>query len=76
MCNPSLRIVCYLSCRFEPVGKLSAVKESNIHVRFEGIDVGKCSVTDTCGRMTIVQYLAHIFAASAHDYEPTFRELS
>src|SRR5436190_14943965 len=39
-------------------------------MRFEGIDVSKCCVSDACGRMTIVQHLPHILPALAHHLEP------
>jgi hypothetical protein len=52
------------------IGQLSASKESDIHVSFKGIDVSKCRVSDTCRRMTIVQYLPDIVPALTHDFEP------
>ena len=37
------------------IGNLGATKEPDIDVSFEGIDIGKCRVTDTRGRMAIMQ---------------------
>src|SRR5262245_29501197 len=55
------------------IGYVSATKESDIHVSFEGIDVCKCCVSDACRRMTIMQHLPHIVPTLAHDLEPIFR---
>ena len=37
------------------IGNLGATKEPDIDVSFEGIDIGECRVTDTRGRMAIMQ---------------------
>src|SRR5262245_2864582 len=56
------------------IGNLSAAKEPDVDVRFEGIDVGERRVRHTCRRMAVVQYLANIVAAVAHDTKPTLRD--
>jgi hypothetical protein len=56
------------------IGELGATKEPNIDVGLERIDIGECCVIQTHGRMAIVQQLANIFSASAHDLEPALRD--
>lgn len=38
-----------------PIGDFSASKEPDIDVSSEGVDVGKCRVSDACGGMAVMQ---------------------
>ena len=58
------------------IGKLGATKEPDINVSFEGIDIGKCRITYTGGRMAIMQQLSHIVSAIADDLKPAMRDRS
>ena len=52
------------------IGNLGATKESDIDVSPEGIDIGKCRIAYSRGRMAIMQQLQNIVAAVTHDIEP------
>src|SRR5262249_9697857 len=56
------------------IGKLGAAKETDIDVISEGIDVRERRIADTRGRVAIVQYLANIVSAAAHDGKPALRD--
>jgi hypothetical protein len=58
------------------IGYLRAAKEPDIDVSFEGIDIGECRISDTRGRMAIMQQLSNIVSAVAHDLKPALRDRS
>jgi hypothetical protein len=39
-------------------------------VGFERVDVAECRIIYACSWMTVMQYLAHLVAAGAHDLKP------
>src|SRR5262245_36478145 len=58
------------------ISNLSTAKESDIHVRFEGIDVCKCRVSDARCRMPVMQHLPHIASTLTHDPKPMLRDFA
>src|SRR5687767_7264022 len=56
------------------IGNLGAQKKPDIDVSREGIYIGECRITDTRGRLVIVQQLSNIVSAVAHDLEPALRD--
>jgi len=56
------------------IGKLGATKEPDIDMTCEGIDIGECRITDTRGRMAIMQQLSNIVSAVAHGLKPAPRD--
>jgi hypothetical protein len=58
------------------IGKLGATKEPDIDVTREGIDIRECRITDTRGRVAIVQQLSNIVSAVTDGREPAPRDRS
>jgi hypothetical protein len=56
------------------IGHVGPVKEPDIDVIREGIDVGECRITDTRSRMTIMQQFLHIVSVVAQDLKPALRD--
>jgi hypothetical protein len=56
------------------IGYHRAAKEPDIDVSFECIDIGECRVSDTRGRMAIVQQLSNIVSTVAHNLKPALRD--
>ncbi|HEU0067918.1 MAG TPA: hypothetical protein VFQ26_01480 [Nitrospiraceae bacterium] len=46
------------------------MKEANVDVRREYIDVAKCGIFDASRRVAVVQELGNVFATAAHLREP------
>src|SRR5262245_10607122 len=57
------------------IGNVSTSKEPDIHVRLESIDICKCRISDARRRVAIMQHLAHIISAVAHDPKPMLCDL-
>ena len=51
-----------------------AVKEPDVYVRGEDIDVAECRIAQTCGRAAVMEDFADFVAAVAHDLKPLARE--
>src|SRR6516164_2985211 len=58
------------------IRKTSTAKESDIHVRFESIDIGKCRISDARCRVAVVQHLPHVVSTCAHDPKPMLCDLA
>jgi len=58
------------------IGNLGTTEEPDIDVSCEGIDIGERRITDTRGRMAIMQYLPNIVSAVAHGPKPALRNRS
>jgi hypothetical protein len=58
------------------IGNLSASKESDIHMSFEGIDVRKCCITDARRRVTIMQQFPYIVPTHTQNREPMIRDFA
>ena len=56
------------------IGKVGAVKETDIDVGRKRVDVAESGVTHACCRMAIVQDLSNVASTAAHDAEPAPRD--
>jgi hypothetical protein len=56
------------------VWQLGAAKKSDIHVRGEGVHVGKRRVADARRRLVIMYELPDVASAAAHGLEPPPRD--
>jgi hypothetical protein len=66
-----------LTCAFQQtlrIGNFGTAKESDIHVRFENVDVPECRVSYTRRRMAIMQQFSHIISTLAHNPKPMLRD--
>ena len=52
------------------IGKIGTAKETYINVSFEGVDVGKCCVSNTGSRVAVMQKLSNIVSTVAHNVKP------
>src|SRR5215472_7601300 len=58
------------------VGNVSTSKESDIHVRFESIDICKCRISNARCRVAVMQHLLHIVSTCTHDPKPMLCDLA
>ena len=75
--GPELHVAHKLSSAFQQairIGNLGTTKEPDIDVGSEGINVGKCRIPYTCGRLAIMHQLSNIVSADTHDVEPLPRD--
>ena len=56
------------------IGQGRALKESDVDVRGEDVNVAKRNISQTCDRTAVMHEFADLVAAAAHDFEPSMSD--